>query len=157
MKRLIGAYRKGEAEDPETYTRSIAIVLSAYPQDVVRRVTDPLTGIQSRTQWLPTVNEVREACEREMLPIRNRLASEARIAEQFRERDRMAALASERERVKEGFKALADSISIEEGSRRKRPWDISPAQAETRLAQLKAEYAANPIGVDERLMPKAGE
>lgn len=34
------------------------------------RVTDPRTGLAGRCQFLPTVFEVRQACEREMLPIR---------------------------------------------------------------------------------------
>jgi hypothetical protein len=66
---LIGCFRKGDAENPEVYTRALALILSEYPESVVRRVTDPRTGLPGRSQWLPTIAEVRHACEVEMKPI----------------------------------------------------------------------------------------
>lgn len=41
-------------------------ILSCYPQPVAYRVTDPRTGLPGRCQWLPTVAEVKAACEAEM-------------------------------------------------------------------------------------------
>ena len=46
---LIGAYRKGEAEDPEVYYAHIERILSAYPPEVVRQVTDPITTRPQRS------------------------------------------------------------------------------------------------------------
>lgn len=74
---LLGCYRKGDAEDPETYSASVAAVLSTYPQEVAYRVTDPRTGLAGRSQWLPTVAEVRAACEAEMAPSRAQARREA--------------------------------------------------------------------------------
>lgn len=71
---LLSCYRKGDAEDPEIYAAAVASILSSYPQAVAYRVTDPRTGIAGKSQWLPTVAEVRAACEAEMAPAR---ASEA--------------------------------------------------------------------------------
>ena len=67
---LLGCYRKGDAEDPEVYTTAVAAVLARYPEDVVKRVTDPRGGLPGTSQWLPTVHEVRAACETEMAPMR---------------------------------------------------------------------------------------
>lgn len=61
---LLGCYRKGDAADPETYVTAIAAVLSLYPVDVVQAVSDPRTGIAGRSNWLPTVAEVKAECER---------------------------------------------------------------------------------------------
>jgi subtilisin family serine protease len=60
---LFGCYRKGDANDPEIYTAAIAATLAEYEQEVVDYVTDPRTGLPSKLKWLPTVAEVREACE----------------------------------------------------------------------------------------------
>lgn len=78
---LFGCYRKGEAEDPDTYAAAVAAVLAAYPTPIVYRVTDPLRGLPGRSRWLPTVAEVRDACEMEMAPQRASEARQKRIVE----------------------------------------------------------------------------
>jgi hypothetical protein len=60
---LLGCYRKDDAADPETYAGAVAAVLAEYPPDIVQRVTDPRSGLPSKLQWLPSVKEVRDACE----------------------------------------------------------------------------------------------
>lgn len=62
---LLGCYRKGEANDPAVYTRAVVSVLSDYPLDVVKCVVDPRNGLPSRQRFLPTITEVKEACEEE--------------------------------------------------------------------------------------------
>lgn len=60
---LFGCYRKGDANDPEIYTAAVAATLAEYSQEVVEYVTDPRTGLPAKLKWLPSVAEVREACE----------------------------------------------------------------------------------------------
>lgn len=60
---LFGCYRKGDANDPEIYTAAVAATLADYSAEVIEYVTDPRTGLPSKLKWLPTVAEVREACE----------------------------------------------------------------------------------------------
>lgn len=61
---LLGSYRKGDANDPETYVTSIAAVLSSYPEDVIRTATDPRTGVQRKfPKWMPNSGEVAEFCD----------------------------------------------------------------------------------------------
>jgi hypothetical protein len=62
---LFGCYRKGDANDPETYTAAAAAVLAEFPADVIRAVTDPRTGLPRKSQWLPTIKEIADACEHE--------------------------------------------------------------------------------------------
>ena len=59
---LFGCYRRGDANDPETYSAAIIAVLTRFPQHVVEYVTDPRTGLPSAAQWLPSVAEVKQAC-----------------------------------------------------------------------------------------------
>jgi hypothetical protein len=81
---LLGCYRKGEAADPEVYVTSVATVLANYPEDVVMIVTDPVRGIPGRVNWLPTVAEVRLACEAEMKPHYDEIARRKRVTDTAR-------------------------------------------------------------------------
>lgn len=60
---MFGCYRKADANDPEIYTAAIAATLADYEPEIIQYVTDPRTGLPSKLKWLPTVAEVREACE----------------------------------------------------------------------------------------------
>lgn len=60
---MFACYRKAEATDPEIYAAAVAAVLSDYPQAVIDYVTDPRTGLPVKSKWLPTVFEVKQACE----------------------------------------------------------------------------------------------
>lgn len=59
---MFGCYRKAEASDPEIYAAATSAVLSEYSQEIIDYVTDPRTGLPSNSQWLPSVYEVRKAC-----------------------------------------------------------------------------------------------
>ena len=62
-RQLFGCFRKGDANDPDTYAAAIAAVLTRFPPEVVAHVTDPRSGLPSRSNWLPTVHEVRQTCD----------------------------------------------------------------------------------------------
>lgn len=42
---------------------AVAATLAEYAQEVIEYVTDPRTGLPAKLKWLPSVAEVREACE----------------------------------------------------------------------------------------------
>jgi hypothetical protein len=85
---LLGCYRTGEANDPETYVAAIAAILSRYPQDVMTAVTHPVTGLPSKKNWLPTVKEVVDACDEANAPILQNELRLKRIKEQLEARER---------------------------------------------------------------------
>lgn len=63
---LFGCYRRGDANDPETYVRSIALVLALYDPEIVREVTDPRTGIMTTEKYMsfmPNAGELKVYCE----------------------------------------------------------------------------------------------
>jgi len=83
---LLGQFRRGEANDPAIYVTSIAAVLARYSEAVVVEVTDPRTGLASQTDWLPTVREVAEACEKLAQRAASASKVEAAIAETLKRR-----------------------------------------------------------------------
>jgi hypothetical protein len=63
---LFGCYRRGDANDPDTYVAAVAAVLARYDADLIREVTDPNTGIQTTQKhmtFLPQSGELKVYCE----------------------------------------------------------------------------------------------
>lgn len=87
---LFGCYRKGDANDPDTYVAAVAAVLSEYPDDTIWTVTDPRAGLPSKVGWLPTVKEVRDACEDHYGPTKRAMEREAAERRQLAERKQLA-------------------------------------------------------------------
>lgn len=87
---LFGCYRRGEANDPKTYVAAVSAVLAEYPEDTIRHVTDPRGGIPSKVGWLPSVKEVRDACEAHYGPTRRAMEREAAERRQLAERKQLA-------------------------------------------------------------------
>jgi hypothetical protein len=78
---LLGSYRQGEAADPHVYVAAVAAVLMHYDEEVVRSITDPMRGLPGKLKWLPTIAEVRAACEECLRPAREAMAREKREAD----------------------------------------------------------------------------
>lgn len=89
-KLLLGCYRTGDANDPETYVAAITAILARYPEQVITSVTHPATGLPSKKSWLPTVKEVTDACDDTLEPIVQNGLRLKRIKEQFEAREREA-------------------------------------------------------------------
>jgi hypothetical protein len=85
---LLGCYRTGEANDPETYVAAVTAVLSHFPEEVITSVTHPVTGLPKKSSWLPTIKEVNDACNEAIEPIRQHEARLKRIKEQLEMRER---------------------------------------------------------------------
>lgn len=75
---MLGCFRRDDALDPETFSAAVAATLAEFPESVVRHVTNPVRGLPGKLKWLPSVAEVREACEAEMAPIRREQERRAR-------------------------------------------------------------------------------
>lgn len=86
---LFGCYRTGDANDPETYVAAITAVLAQYPENIITQVTHPITGLPSNGKgWLPTVKEVRDACDAAYEPIIQNELRLKRVKEQIEQRER---------------------------------------------------------------------
>lgn len=62
---MLGCYRKGGANDPQMYSAAVSALLAQYSQYVIEQVTHPLSGLPSRTDFMPTLKELKAACEQE--------------------------------------------------------------------------------------------
>jgi len=119
---LLGCYRKDDAADPETYAGAVAAVLAEYTTDIVRRVTDPRTGLPSRMQWLPSVKEVRDACDE--LEQRERSIAAAAALQEKQLRERREWLASQQVRP------TLDDLKAKHGEN----WGMTPAEQDAAAA-----------------------
>src|ERR1700742_3387067 len=60
---LFSSYRIDQYADAEGFKNSLGAVLEGFPDEVIRFVCDPRTGLARRMKWPPTISEVVEACE----------------------------------------------------------------------------------------------
>jgi hypothetical protein len=90
------------------YVAAVVAVLSDYPLDIVTAVTDPRTGIPAKLKWLPTIAEIKTACEDIAGPRRRMAEWETRSRAQLAERAQLEAPDSttERDRIVAGFDDL---------------------------------------------------
>ncbi len=142
---LLGSYRAGDANDPETYVRAVTAVLSMYPVDVIRKVADPAKGLPSRLQYLPRIAEVKSACEEEMQPIYRQRERERIDAERKARRLALAA--------PDAPKPTREELVAKHGPN----YGLTPSPKEEELAarQLKAIGSANEVMLG-RLVEKLG-
>lgn len=112
----MGCYRKGEAENPTVYAGAVALVFGEYPDDIIRRVIDPRTGLTGRLKWLPAVSEVRDACERAMQPIRAEEFRRTRQAEHEAQRTAVRSHRPTMAELRERYPALLAGANLGKGS-----------------------------------------
>jgi hypothetical protein len=101
--RLLGCYRTGDANDPETYVTAVVAVLERYPVEIICAVTAPATGLASKSKWLPAVAEIRDACEDLVRTTKYAREWEAQARAQIAGRE---ALAIEHHRPKKTYEQL---------------------------------------------------
>jgi hypothetical protein len=122
---LLGCYRTGDANDPETYVAAITAVLARYPEEVITAVTHPVTGLPSSGKgWLPTIREVSEACAAAHEPI---VQNELRLK---RIKDQLEA----RERAERGERLSFDELKAKYGPN----WGIGGVLPANEIAAMKA-------------------
>jgi hypothetical protein len=159
--RLFGYYRASEANDPETFIMGVTAMLARYPEPIAHKVCDPVRGLPSTSKFLPSIAEIREACEREMV---------WHDAVERRERDRrhtaevLAPAPTPTQEGRRSVRALARQVLAELKVAAPRAIDFSPprspAEAEAarrhfegRLEALKADYAARPVSLSPAPAP----
>jgi hypothetical protein len=135
---LLGSYRSSEVDDPKVYVTNAAAVLCRYPEWVAAQVCGPGTGIQTRQKWLPTVSELREACE-------------AAVAE-HQARERRAQLARHRVLIDTPYgpkpEAEAEKPSQEARDRAIAHWEQN-VRPTLQVQEVKADRKGEPPGLNE--------
>lgn len=150
---LFGYYPRNEANDPEIFITGATAMLASYPEIVVERVCDPIRGLAARNKFLPSIAEIRAACELEMVWCD---AVERRERERRHTAEVLAPAPPATDESRRRVRQIADSLLAElnaKGEPRKIDFKParSPGEAETarrhfeaRLPELAAEYAATP-------------
>ncbi len=140
---LLGCYRTGDANDPEVYVAAVVAVLSDYSLDVVDAVTNARNGIPSKLKWLPTVAEIKTACEDIAGPRRRFAEWEARSRAQIEERQRLAAPPgnTEHERITDGFKQLRTYLRPDEANKENQ---FTPKKVKAKFGLTDAQWDAIP-------------
>jgi len=86
-KLILGCYRTDDVSDPQVYVTAVAAVLSRYPADVGVRLSDPKEGMAGKLKWLPSVSEIKMACDDLCAADVAAAKRKADLAEQWRLRD----------------------------------------------------------------------
>lgn len=158
---LIGCYRTGDAADPVVYARALVAMLSSYPEEIAIRVTDPRTGLPGQSKWLPTIFEVRHACEVEMQPIRDahrrqneRAAAERVLADNGEQRERRKSFAELRERFPDVVGKSGYTPPLTETEKARIVADLAARLSEFRAPlvvsdELRAKIAASTINPEQ--------
>jgi len=105
---IFACYRKDEAHNPEMYAAAVTAVMSDFPREVIDFVIDPRTGILGVSKFMPSVAEIKEACEnahRKMCEDRER---ERRIQAQLAARDEVYVSPLDAARLKQVSAAWLD-------------------------------------------------
>jgi hypothetical protein len=137
-KLLLGCYRTGEANDPETYVTAITAILAHYPEEIITAVTHPVSGLPSKKSWLPTVKEVVDACDESFEPIRQNELRMRRIKEQMAARAEQDRLAERKPTFEEMKAKYGDN------------WGLTPARPKAKPIpapswdEIASAYSADP-------------
>lgn len=59
----MGCYRKDEVADPETFATALVVVFCDYSEAIVKRVSDPRTGLPGKQKWAPSIAEINQECK----------------------------------------------------------------------------------------------
>jgi len=80
---FFGSFRKADADDPEVFTAGCLRLFTAYPPEIVQHVTDPLTGLCTQSEWLPSLKRVKDALSERHETVAARKAVQDRELEQI--------------------------------------------------------------------------
>lgn len=65
LEMLMGAYRQDQFASPQSFAAQAAMVLERYPKAVIETVTSPITGLQRKLKWPPSLAELSAECDSE--------------------------------------------------------------------------------------------
>lgn len=86
---FFGSFRKADADDPETFHAGCTRLFSAYPQEVVDFVIDPVTGLSGCVEWLPPLARVKQALDERAGQLGSYDQRKAQIDKQLADRKRV--------------------------------------------------------------------
>lgn len=64
--RLLGQFRRNDADDPETFVVALTAIMTQYPVPVLDAICSPTEGLATKGSFVPSLFEIREACNETM-------------------------------------------------------------------------------------------
>ena len=64
--RLLGQFRRNDADDPETFVVALTAIMAQYPVPVLDAICSPTEGLSTKGSFVPSLFEIREACNETM-------------------------------------------------------------------------------------------
>jgi hypothetical protein len=128
---LYGSYKTGEANDGEVYLAQITRVFSEYPVDVMREVA---VKLPDRIKWLPTISEIRDACNEVYAPMRYAMQWEAGAKRQLAERETLALTDGRPRKTYEQIRAEFAEVGIH-FDKRSKPIDVAAIRQKHGISQ----------------------
>lgn len=150
---LFGCFRTGGAAEPEIFVAGVAAVLSDYPASVVQSVVDPRNGLPSACNWLPTIAEVKKACEARMEPIRRAEARERA----WKGLPAPGQPREERPTLEEIKEKLGENYGLKGGPLKKRDPELTDDEIKARLKHLEETASMRTIEVSDQLKAMIAE
>lgn len=157
---LFGSFKRAETHDPDRFITGVTAIFTMYPVDVVTFLCDPTQGLPVMCDWLPTMREIKEACDREVSRIELR-----KKAEKFQRRAQASGYKG-RQHV-ETFDPPEKKLRIEDygpnwgvdpngGIDARKPW--APRPLGEIMAEWSAKYGVKTNGqeIKEAVMADAG-
>jgi len=142
--RLLGCYRTGDANDPETYISAVVSVLSRYEIEIIKTVTEPATGLPAKLKWLPSIAEIREECD--ILAARKRrvIERENQIREQLEARKTLQITDGRPRKTYEQLQAELAEVGIFIGKDRNGPKAMKVEDFQHKYGITKEQWDAIP-------------
>jgi hypothetical protein len=154
-KRLFSQFRTDAAVDPKTYLVAVIAVFEHYSDAIVMAVTHPFSGIASRQNWLPTIHEIRKACDDLNAPPKRTLqdAIAETLARRREDEKLLLAKPSEESRAAhvERLRAEGKLAFASHQDKRDIPWfhRLTKAEAQDTLERYARDYAPTRDGHPE--------
>jgi hypothetical protein len=144
-KRLFSQFKTDATVEPKTYLVAVIELFSHYSPEVVMTVTHPFTGMASKQNWLPTIFEIRKACDEANAPAPRSVTDT--IAETFARRrqdeQRLLAKPSEESRTAHVERLRAEGKLAFAGARysQELPWfeRLTKSEAQATLDRFAGE------------------
>lgn len=156
---MLDCWRTGGANSPETFITAVAAILARYPDEVVYSVTNPTEGLPVQLTWMPSIKEVRDACEKAMEPVYRREREAKIIADTLADRaDLDKSDRPTREDLKAKYGENWGLTSLDEPPKTARPapsWDQITEYYRARPGRV--QWLADRLGVMRGEIPDSPE
>lgn len=142
--RLFGHFPPPDVGDPQVLLAGAVKIFASYPESAVEAVCDPLRGIPGRSKWAPTLSEIRQALEVEVVPMRRAMEREAMERRQIAERKQLAIAHDKPRPTYEELVQQCADVGLQIGKQSKTGGKLAPRDFMERYGVSREQFDAIP-------------